>query len=156
MSEPSSAPSRGFGYWLSIFANLAVVGGIIFLGIEVSQNAQATRAEIRNAIAESSRVHSRWAAENPEVLDLDRRLQNGEVLTDVEARHLDAFYYAAWRGFENAYYQYTVGTFDEADWGGYERTIELRASMRGHAAYLDAHRFQFSAAFMEYVNSLSH
>lgn len=49
----ASSSGRGFDYWLTIFANLAVVGGIIFLGIEVRQNTQMMRAQTRNEISQS-------------------------------------------------------------------------------------------------------
>jgi hypothetical protein len=44
---------RGFGYWLSIFANLAVVAGIVFLGVEIRQNSEMMKAQIRNDITQN-------------------------------------------------------------------------------------------------------
>ena len=47
-----SDSSRGFGYWLNIFANLAVVGGIVFLGVEKRQNSHMMRGCVGLARAE--------------------------------------------------------------------------------------------------------
>lgn len=46
-----SEPSRGFGYWLHIVADLTVVGGIVFLGIQIRQNSQMMRAQTRHELA---------------------------------------------------------------------------------------------------------
>ncbi len=153
MSE-ANRPRRDFGYWLNIFANLTVVGGIIFLGIEVKQNSQATRAEIKNAMSQSSRDQGLWAAEHPEVLALDERWAEGETLSDIEMRQLNGLYYARWKNLENAYYQHSVSTLDDADWEGYERIIRSYLTIATHSTYLSENGFRFSRNFIEHVESL--
>jgi hypothetical protein len=139
---------------LTLVANLSVVAGIIFLAAEVSQSAEATRAEIKNALSESSRDQGLWAAEHPEVLTLDQQWAAGEPLTDVEQIQVASLYYARWKNLENAYYQSESGTLEPAEWQAYERITEARANLVTHSAYLEEHGWRFSSDFIEYVSGL--
>ena len=154
MSE-QQREARGVSHWLRLIADLTVIAGIIVLAVEVRMNANATRAEIRAGIAESSRVHSRWTAEHPEIIALDYRWERGEDLNEVELQQVMAFRYAYWRQFENAHYQYRNGTFDQVEWQGYERNMACAARQPGHAAYLERAGFLFSSAFTAYIRSLN-
>ena len=52
MPEQETSLAR-WSHWLDIIAKLAVVGGIIFLGIEIRQNSLMMRAQTRNEIAQT-------------------------------------------------------------------------------------------------------
>ena len=137
---------------LTLIANLSVVAGIVFLAVEVRLNSEATRAEIKNALSESSRAQGLWAAEHPEVLILDQRWAADEPLSEVERLQVDALYYARWRNLENAYYQYEAGALESAEWEAYERIAQERLRTATHTAYLAEHGFRFSQVFIDHLN----
>ena len=88
MPESSSTPSRGFGYWLGIFANFAVVGGIIFLGVEVRQNSLMMRAQTRNEIAQTL-IEMLASEREPELAGALRRFFEGAEPMPQDAYYLD-------------------------------------------------------------------
>ena len=83
MSDASRS-GHGFGYWLTIFANLAVVGGIIFLGVEIRQNSQMMEAQTRHELAMGIVEQLSGIAENGQLASVIRRGSIGEELTPDE------------------------------------------------------------------------
>ena len=84
MSDASTG--RGFGYWLNIFANLAVVGGIVFLGIEIRLNSEMMQAQTRHQLSMGIVDILMTEAENPQLASVVFRGGLGEELTTEEAR----------------------------------------------------------------------
>ena len=136
---------------LTLVANLSVVVGIVFLAVGMRQNTEAVRAEIKNALSESSRAQGLWAAEHPEVLILDQRWAAGVPLSELKRLQVDALYYARWRNLENAYYQYEAGALESAEWEAYERIAQERLRTATHTTYLAEHGFRFSQDFIDHV-----
>ncbi len=151
MSEPSSVPSRGFGYWLTIFANLAVVGGIIFLGIEVRQNTQMMRAQTRNEISQSIIGFLDLEREPGMREALQRQWQGG---VEGDQYYLRNFANTMLRLWENIYYQYQSGLFEEAEFQAeivaWDRTTRQPFVMD----YWNSSRDEYSETFRAVIDSL--
>jgi hypothetical protein len=75
---------RGFGYWLNIFANLAVVGGIVFLAIQIRQNSQMMRAQTRSDLSNGIVSLLNESASNNQLASIMRRANAGDALTPDE------------------------------------------------------------------------
>ncbi len=149
MSEPSSVPSRGFGYWLTIFANLAVVGGIIFLGVEIRQNSQMMKAQTRNEVAVGVVELLTLAIDDADFANTILRGHRGEDLSDVEQYQYDQKTNAWFRYWENVHYQYRNELYDEIEYGVQREAIRTAlTSGPGFATYWCARRSGYSPEFV--------
>ena len=81
---------RASNRWLTLFANVGVIAGIIFLGIELRQNNELLEAEAR-----FNRMRMSWdgwqsLAEIRDLTELIVRVENGETLAGAEQVRVDA------------------------------------------------------------------
>ena len=103
--------------WLTIVANLAVVGGILLVAVELRQNTRAIQAQTRDSITEKQMEYLGWLATNSETAVVAVRadsLGRGS-LNSAELRMWNAFNNAVFREWENSYYQYRRGLFSEEE-----------------------------------------
>ena len=109
---------------LEVFGGIAVLIGLVFLGLELRQNTEAMQAatfqdlvhaasEFNLAIAGNSELRSTYLMgwQSPELLD-EAQL---EVWTMLQS--------SFWARMQNVYIQYQRGTLADADWEAYELTI---------------------------------
>ena len=100
------------GQTVSVLANIGVIAGIIFLGVELRQNNELMEAEAR-------------AASNARVLDIAEmvstdvdlanaliRAKSGETLTESEELRVYAFQMWNFRGQEAYFREYQAGTVE--------------------------------------------
>ena len=88
------------GQSITILANLGVIAGIVFLGIELRQNNELMEAEARfNRVSIATRT-STIMAENPDLADLFVRANNNEELTAGEESRLRNFSYRVYTNME--------------------------------------------------------
>ena len=80
------------GQLISIFANIGVIAGIVFLGMELAQNNRLMEAEARRARTYSIEASWGMLAENEEIARLIVKDRGGEGLDDVEYVRLMAYW----------------------------------------------------------------
>lgn len=80
------------GQAISIFANVGVIAGIVFLGIELRQNNELSRAEAQRARAAIVSENFRSVTENPEIASVLLRDSQGDSLTDLELFQARSFW----------------------------------------------------------------
>ncbi len=149
MSDKNSM-GRGFGYWLNIFANLAVVAGIIFLAVEVRQNSQMMKAQIRNELAQSAITQIELSM-RPDVI---AALLRGENRSAEEELLLAFWARALLRGTENSFYQYRVGLYEEEEYAGERQTLQGILGISVIREFWDQSRGEFSREYQALVDSL--
>ena len=101
--------------WLTLGANLGVLVGLILLILEIDQNRQATQAQTRNDIAQGAIGVISLAIDNPNLADIIVRSNRGEELSESEEYMLFSRAEVIFRYWENAHYQYRLGTYDEGE-----------------------------------------
>ena len=111
--------------WLALIANVAVVGGIIFLAIEIRQNNEFLRSESRQTLVAND-VTSLTA--NIENADVFAKLVSEEGLSAEDQLRLSFMYALDLRNREFEYFQYTNGLLDEETWLSYRQVILLNHS----------------------------
>ena len=111
--------------WLTLIANIAVVGGIVFLAIEINQNNELLRSESRQSLIAND-VTS--LAANLEHADIFVKLGNGQPLTADEQLRLSFMYTIDLRNREFEYFQYMNGLLDEDTWLSYRQVLILNHS----------------------------
>jgi hypothetical protein len=111
--------------WLALIANVAVVGGIVFLAIEISQNNELLRSESRQTLVAND-VTS--LAVNIENADVFANLVSNDVLSAEDQLRLSFMYTLDLRNREFEYFQYTNGLLDEETWMSYRQVILVNHS----------------------------
>lgn len=109
--------------WISLLANVAVLAGIVFLGIEIRQNTEAVVAASSTALTDQSVDFFSAGLDNQVVARALFKQTAGEELDPFEAAQLGRLQYLNFRVFENAYLQYRRGFYEAAEWERYQRII---------------------------------
>jgi len=111
--------------WLTLIANVAVVGGIVFLAVEIRQNNELLRSESRQTLV-SNDVTS--LAANLENVDVFAKLVSQEELSAEDQLRLSFMYMLDLRNREFEYFQYINGLLDEETWLAYRHVIVVNHS----------------------------
>jgi hypothetical protein len=107
--------------WLTLLANFGVLGGIIFLALEIQQNTTAVRS---SAIQESTNVARQQLliyATDPELVRMNRTPV--EQLTEIEYIQLASSSRSYWIGMQGLYRQWQMGVLPDEEWGMWQRII---------------------------------
>ena len=106
--------------WLTLVANIAVVGGIVFLAIEVRQNNELLRSESRQALVTND-VAS--LAANFQNADVFAKLVSESEMSAEDQLRLSFMFALDLRNREFEYFQYINGLLDEQTWLAYRHVI---------------------------------
>ena len=120
--------------WLALIANLAVVGGIVFLAIEIRQNNELLRSESRQTLVAND-VTSLSA--NIGNADVFAKMASGQDLTMEEQLRLSFMFMLDLRNREFEYFQYINGLLDEETWLAYRYVIVVNHSTKLGRAWWD-------------------
>lgn len=133
-----------------------VIASLVFVGLEVRQSAEATRAatvlQLKEGWAELNMVQMG----NPEVIDaLLLATQRG--LDDIDPR--SQLIVSAWgrtlmHNWSNAFYQYRAGTLDDEQWRALLRDMEGTSRFRVYWEVWDASGHIYDDSFRNLMDSL--
>jgi len=98
--------------WMNLSASIAVIMGILFLGLEIRQNTEMMRSQTRDSISEKQMMFSEWVATEIELADTIAKVNAGIPLTPGEGIQHAYFLAGVWREWENSHYQFEQGLFD--------------------------------------------
>ena len=101
--------------WLTLAANVGVLIGIALLLVELNQNRDMMRAQIRNEMSSEIVGLLNDVAYSSEFASIYRRGEDGEELDAVEQTQFNFRTYALFRYFENALYQHRQGLYDASE-----------------------------------------
>jgi len=107
---------------------LAVVGSMVFVGVEIQQNTAATRSATQQAIYDAGRQGSYALMANLPLLEVLLAIENDPSQLEtfsgtIEGRLLRAFWNARFNEMENSYFHFREGTLDPEPWSGWEGYI---------------------------------
>jgi hypothetical protein len=100
--------------WLELIAQLGVVAGLLFLALELKQNTALMRAQTRSEVTQSI-LDIIASGRHPGVVQANLRRESGDTLSAEDWYFLKNQANATLRLWENTYYQYTAGLFDDAE-----------------------------------------
>lgn len=101
--------------WLSLGANVGVLAGIILLVIELHQNREMMRAQIRHELAMGIVDLLQTPASDEQLAGVLFRAHSGEELTAEEQFQFELRTNALLRYWEDVHYQYRAGLYDELE-----------------------------------------
>lgn len=131
--------------WLTLAANIGVLIGMILLLMELNQNQEIARAQIRNEIYQGLTSITMVGQDYAQLL---AKANAGETLSPDEAILLSGFSEQVLRYWENANYQYTMGMYDETEYSAHKNTIRS-ATLELFPAALIPHYCQNRDGFSE-------
>ncbi len=102
-----------------ILSSVAILVTLVYLAVEIQQNAEATRADSRQAILESDQQFLHLIVDSPEL----NLLWYKPELTDEEKVRLSFFLLSHMRMRESNWFQYKSGTLDGRTWQSYRASI---------------------------------
>jgi len=141
--------------WLTLGANVGVLGGLLLLVAELSQNAAMMRAQTRNEISAGIVELFTRMAENPQLAGLRRRADAGEELTPDEAYQYAIVTRALFRYWENVHYQFRQGLYDEVEFSSQRDAWRSYAMVSpALAAFWCGNRSEFSPEFVREFDDL--
>jgi len=97
------------GQAVGLLANLGVIAGIVFLGVELHQNNELMEAEARAARADRLRATAEHVFSDQAFADLLVKAGNQEVLTESEELRVRSFNLWRLRGLEAYFVEYRAG-----------------------------------------------
>lgn len=138
--------------WLALIANVAVVGGIIFLAIEIRQNNELLRSESRQALITND-VAS--LAANFQNADVFAKLVADSDMSAEDQLRLSFMFALDLRNREFEYFQYINGLLDEQTWLAYRHVILINHSTGlGHTWWDEIGRGIVDPDFAKLVDEL--
>ena len=102
--------------WLTLGANIGVIAGIVFLGLELRQNADLMRAQWRAEMSRDTVNLLSLNVNDPSYIDVLGRGLRGEELTGVENSQFRRTYNAFIWHWNNLEYQHRVGLYPESEY----------------------------------------
>ena len=108
--------------WLALIGNIGVIAGLVFLAIQIQQEADATKAQTRDSISNQTSSLLVAIASNPELLTAWGKGMRGEFedLPELQSVSDEFLAYvmsmtAIMRTWENEWYQFQQGLFEEEE-----------------------------------------
>ena len=108
-----------------IVAAIAVVVSLAYVAYELRENTRALVATSRQSLSAQDIAFISTALDSSVLARALAKSQAGEELSDLETSQLVERQNLNFRIFENAQYQYSIGSIDESEWARYQRLIGI-------------------------------
>lgn len=107
--------------WLTLVANIAILGGLVFLALEIQQNTNAVRSAAVQEATNVAREHPLIYAQNPEINRL--AMADYASLSEEDQRRRFWLDVSFWHAMQGLYRQHEMGTLPESEWEVWARII---------------------------------
>lgn len=143
---------------LEFVGGVAVLIGLVFVGLELRQNTEAVQAATLQSLTEQSQDYLLLLAEDGEINAIWRKgVADLSKLDAGEASRFNFLYRAQWIRFQNAYLQWRRGTLDDNDWAFYAGIICRKGGDKGSPSARGAtwpdHRGALTTDFVAFVEA---
>ena len=135
---------------------IGVIASMVFVGLEIRQNAEATRAATVLQLKDGWAELNLTMMQNPEMADA-LQLVLAEGFEDVDPQSqliVGAWWRTLMHNWSNAYFQYRIGTLDDEQWQALIREMEYESSGPIVWAVWDRNRYIFDDSFRTLMDSL--
>ena len=141
--------------WLSLVANVGALIGLLLIVVQLQQNRDLMRAQIRHDLAMGIVELLNTPAANSQLASVLRRGELGEALTPDEQFQFEVRSNALLRYWEDVHYQYRQGLYDEVEYSAQQEAWKGTLSRSvGLAAYWCKVRTLYSPLFMAELDAL--
>ena len=148
-------------FGLSDWANVAEIGAatgviisLIFVGLQLQTNTEATEAATREAINRKDMAYLSLRLDSSVLARANAKLDNGEALSPLEESQVVHQEYVNFISFEHSFYQYRKGVLESEEWLRHENIVRLQIENSKHAQIMWARkRHTFTTGFQDLVDS---
>ncbi len=140
------------GQTVTILANIGLVAGIVFLGVELHQNNELLEAEARATRHQNRSDHTnRLLLENPGLVELIVKADSGESLTQEEQYTLERYLDQALINFQFTFVEYQRGQFDESELEAAAMSSYFNRLPGMHQYWDEMKGLEFRPAFVQWM-----
>ena len=148
---------------LSEWANVAEIGAaigviisLVFVGLQLQSNTEATEAATREAINHKDMAYLSLRLDSAVLARANAKIDNGETLSPLEVSQLVHQEYVNFVSFEHSFYQFRKGALEAEEWSRHENIARFRIESSEHARAMWARkRHTFTPPFRELVDSFA-
>ena len=126
----------GLADWANVAEICAATGviiSLIFVGLQLQSNTEATEAATREAINQKDMEYLSLRLDSSVLATATAKLDNGEALSPLEESQLIHQEYVNFISFEHSYYQYKKGIVEVDEWLRHENIVRLQIERSRHA-----------------------
>ena len=133
---------------------IVVVGSLVFVGFQIRQNAQATRAASMNTIMDSWGDMYMRVSESDKLAEIVwNGTQDPNAVSGVERFRFSIAVTSFLHSWHNTYYQWKIGTYDSEAWSAQVTALINFFSLPGIRATWNDRRNMFPQDFQMYVET---
>ena len=133
---------------------VAIILSLMFLALEVKQSNQLAKAEIRQALNVTDMEVYKVQMEEDIIAKALYKINKNLPIDDYEEYQLNEFQKFNFRDFDNSFYQYRIGLFDENVWFAYRRIIKSLLTENYIMLMWRNSNQSFSIEFQDEVNNI--
>ena len=133
---------------------VAIILSLMFLALEVKQSNQLAKAEIRQALNVTDMEVYKVQMEEDIIAKALYKINKNLPIDDYEEYQLNEFQKFNFRDFDNSFYQYRIGLFDENVWFAYRRIIKSLLTENYIMLMWGNSNQSFSIEFQDEVNNI--
>ncbi len=142
---------------ITLLANVGVLAGIIFLGLEIQQNSEITRAQTRDAMTE--KIMSFYSLiisdkEAAEIYEIGSSSFDELVVDSVEYTRYRWIVLSHTRMWENEWYQYQKGLFEPVEFESRLLLWEGVLRSRGYRSIWEGVKLTYAPEFRQTIDEL--
>ena len=108
--------SKNFRFIIEIVSACAIVVSLVFLGLDVNQSNTLAKASIRQSLNETDMEIYQMQMDKGIITKALYKIEKNIPIDDYEEFMVVRFQTFNFRDFDNSYYQYRIGLFDENNW----------------------------------------
>ncbi len=140
------------GQTFQMIANIGVIGGIIFLGLEIQQNNEQLAAQSRYNYYQGRAAATLVFAQNGDMAEIALKSITGDALSPVESLRYGQLLSAALGTWEYEFGEYAAGRLSEEDFNpAVKRDLFERTGVQWRAAW-NQHKVTAPRRFVEYMD----
>jgi hypothetical protein len=143
-----------FNFIAEIIASIAVIASLLYVGLQVKQNTEATRATAAQSFAEVDNGFVGLINTSNNLADILHRgamslsdLKGGELIQFM------AFNDTAFMAMQSAYYQWDNGALDDRLWSSFKHAILGMLVQPGQREWWQHRRHWYDESFRDYVEA---
>lgn len=141
-----------------IIGGIAIVLSLLFVGIQINQNSESTQAQTRDSLSEKQIELYLQLGLNARAMEIYTRGRAGLIEYDFNDPEYNAWQFMALsnlRVWENEWYQYEKGLFEEDEYSGRKNLLSGMLSGPGYSQIWESQKQSFSPGFRSFVDSLT-
>ena len=137
-----------------IIGAAAVVISLVYLAVQIKQNSKMVAANTFQSISTTASRETMEIAQNESLSALIVKMTSEPPsITPTEAMQAQLLLRAIFRNYENHYYQYSRGYFEDEVWSGYVNTMGEQLASPFGRTWWENHQRAFGKSFVAFVNN---